>query len=83
MNREKTVYLTVHYINGESYEFELTPEPGQQASLAGHILKGNEIILELEDRVVVIPMENVQAIEISPPPENLPDTTIRNVRQVD
>ncbi|MGC9525235.1 MAG: hypothetical protein ACP5D7_06800 [Limnospira sp.] len=82
MNREKTVYLTVHYINGESYEFEWTPQPGQQGSLT-QFLQGNEIILELEDRVVVIPMENVQAMEISPPPENLPDTTIRNVRQVD
>lgn len=86
MSKLTPISLTVHYINGESYQFEFMPQQTLQGSPINplqQILGSHEIIIELEDRLLVIPMENIQAIEISPPPSILPDTAIRNAEQVD
>lgn len=85
MSKLSPIYLTVHYINGESYEFEFMPQQTLQGSAVTplqQILGSHEIIIQLEDRVLVIPMENIQAIEISPPPTILPDIAIRNAQQI-
>jgi hypothetical protein len=38
------------------------------------------LILELEDRLLVIPFQNVEYIEVAPSPDKLPSNAIRNVR---
>ncbi|MEL7034836.1 MAG: hypothetical protein AAFO04_04360 [Cyanobacteria bacterium J06592_8] len=82
----RTVRLTVRYVNGESHCFEFETPQEEKALLASHIqrvLNSKELMLEVGDRLLVIPMQNVQTIELSPIPLKLPDIVIRNVRQVD
>lgn len=83
INESRTVRLTIRYINGESDYFEFDSPQEETATLASHIqrvLNSKELMLELGDRLLVIPMQNVQIIELSPVPLKLPDLVICNVR---
>ena len=80
------VMLTIRYMNGEYHSFEFRSNQEEKVMLASHIqrvLNAKELMLELEDRLLVIPMQNVQTIEISPLPAKLPDIVIRGVRQLE
>jgi hypothetical protein len=46
------------------------------------MLKANQILLELEDRFLIIPLQNVLSIEISPPPVKFPKNTVKDVRLI-
>ena len=85
VQESRTVRLTVRYTNGETDCFEFDSPQEEKAVLASHIervLTSKELMLEVGDRLLVIPMQNVQAIEVSPVPLKLPDTVIRSVRRV-
>ena len=89
MNANSFLTLTIKYLDGHSELFEI-PHLIQDPLAAGNLVKlmekrigQNNLSLELGDRVKIIPMHTVRYIEISPVPEKLPDTVIRNVRQLD
>ena len=76
--------MTIHFVNGKEIKFEFPPKEDQYSigALIQEALKANQILLELEDRAVFIPFQNVQQVEISPPPQKMPPITIRNAVQV-
>lgn len=76
--------LTIRYNNGnvQKFEYARMEDASSAASRIQEVLKGNQVLLELEDRFMIIPMQNIQSIEVSPPPEKLPPSAIRNVRLV-
>ncbi len=85
--KETIVSLTIRYINGVEQHFEFIPQVGVggQVNLASRIERSfttDPLVLELEDRVLFIPLANVQNIEISPIPAKLPEASILNVRKV-
>ncbi len=89
MNTHSHLTLTIKYLDGRSEIFEI-PLLVQDPLAAGNLVKLMEkrigqdyLALELGDRVKIIPMHTVQCVEFSPAPKKLPDTVIRNVRQLD
>jgi hypothetical protein len=80
------ITLKIYYMNGNHESFEFFPNPDvsklNTVSRIHKILDSQQIILELPDQVVVIPMSSIQKIEISPVPEKLPDNAIRDVRAI-
>ena len=84
MNDETKGILTVRYVNGNEEKFEYTrmEDTLNIASQVQEFLKGNQILLELEDRFLIIPLQNVQSIEVSPPPAKLPSNALKNVRLI-
>ena len=84
MKEETKAEVTILYTNGTKQKFEF-PRQEDTYNIAARIheaLKANQILLELEDRVLVIPFQNIQSLEIKPPPAKLPPNAIRNVRIV-
>ncbi len=74
--------LTIRYINGTEQRFEY-PRLEETYNIVGRmqeILKSNQALLELGDSLLIIPFQNIQSIEISPPPDKLPTNALRNVR---
>jgi len=75
----------IHYVDGSKDEFVFT-RSDSEAELALKRLQdamhSNLLLLRLSDRLLVIPIHNVRKIEIKPPPANLPDTAIHNVRLI-
>jgi len=84
MNDEAKGILTIRYVNGNEEKFEYTPmeDTLNIASQVQEFLKGNQILLELEDRFLIIPLQNIQSIEVSPPPGKLPSNVLKNVRVI-
>ncbi|MGB3513288.1 MAG: hypothetical protein WBA93_29555 [Microcoleaceae cyanobacterium] len=79
--------LTVRYISGVEQKFEFTPEVQSNltklASYLQKLLNSRELMIELEDRLLIIPFQNIESLEISPPPPKMPDVTFRNARLID
>ncbi len=84
MNDGAKGILTIRYMNGteQKFEYTRTEDALNVASRIQDVLKGNQLLLELEDRFLIIPMSNIQSIEVSPPPAKLPPNTLRNVRLI-
>lgn len=76
--------LTVHYTDGTEQRFEYArgKEDVNLAAVVEEALKSNQLVVELQDRMLVIPMQNVKTVEVSPPPSKLPRFVIRNAMLV-
>lgn len=76
--------MTIRYVNGNENRFEFTrvDDTMNVATRIKEVLSANQIMLELEDRVLIIPLQNDQIIEVSPSLEKLPPNVMRNVRLV-
>ncbi len=76
--------LTVHYTDGTEQRFEYgrAKEDVNLAGVVEEALKSNQLVVELQDRMLVIPMQNVKTVEVSPPPSKLPRFVIRNAMLV-
>ncbi len=80
MFEENTGMLTVHYTDGTEQRFEYTraKEDVNLAAVVQEALKSSQLVIELQDRMLVIPMQSIKTIEVSPPPSKLPRFVIRN-----
>ena len=87
-NQERIIDLTIHYTNGKQQHYQFSaPEGtvGEQATLGTRLhkmLTADPIILELADKLVVIPVHNIQSIEISPIPSKLPEGVLHPMREI-
>ncbi|MEG4169844.1 MULTISPECIES: hypothetical protein [unclassified Microcoleus] len=87
-NQEGIINLTIHYTNGKQQHFQFSaPEGtvGEQATLGTRLhkmLTADPVILELADKLVVIPVHNIQSIEISPVPPKLPEGVLYPMREI-
>ena len=86
--QDRIITLTIRYTNGKEQHFEFISPEGtvaEQANLGTRLQKmltADPIIIELADKLVVIPVHNIQSIEISPVPPKLPEGVIHPMREV-
>jgi hypothetical protein len=81
-----TVQITVTFNNGAVQTYALTErqtDPVQMASRLKNLMEASTFSLELEDRLVIIPMYNIRMIEVSPAPDKLPDLVLKQAVQID
>lgn len=80
MFEENTGMLTVHYTDGTEQRFEYTraKEDVNLAAVVQEALKSSQLVIELQDKMLVIPMQSIKTIEVSPPPSKLPRFVLRN-----
>ena len=81
MNADKKRFCNINFVDGESLRFTYEPaHPDEYMSMSlaiEEMSKSNKLIFNIEDRLVIVPMNNVRSIEISPSPTNLPTTVIK------
>ena len=87
MSDENRGIMTIRYVNGTEQKFEYARFKDNSdilsaASRIQDMLKANQILFELEDRFLIIPLQNVLSIEVSPPPVKVPQNTVKNVRLI-
>lgn len=76
--------LTIRFVNGSEQKFEFT-HLEESLSIAQRVqdaLNANQLLLELEDRLLVVPFQNILTVEVSPPPPKVRGNVLRNVRLV-
>ncbi|MEG3974046.1 hypothetical protein QT970_05415 [Microcoleus sp. herbarium8] len=87
-NQDRIITLTLNYTNGKQQEFEFISSAervGEQANLGTRLhkfLTADPIIIELADKLVVIPIHNIESLEISPIPSKLPDGVFHSMREI-
>jgi len=76
--------LSVYYTNGKVQWFEFTraDDTANIGTRIQEIIKGNQLILDLDNKTLIIPFTSIQYIEISPPIQKLPMTAIKDIRQI-
>jgi hypothetical protein len=76
--------LSVYFTNGKVQWFEFTraEDTANVGSRIQEIMKSNQLILDLEDKTLIIPFASIQYIEIAPPLQKLPLTAIKDIRQI-
>lgn len=85
MQKTNTGILKIHYIDGSEMQVEYVREE-EVSSIATRIekaIESDEVLIELEDRLLVVPLNNLKYIEITPPPPKLPKFTIRHARLIE
>ena len=77
--------ITVRYNDGTEECFELLPahriDAANMASRLHEVLGASHLMLQLEEEMLVIPMQSIRSISITPLPPRLPKETILGVRR--
>jgi hypothetical protein len=84
MEKTNTGTLKIHYNDGSDMQVEYVrqEEVSNIATRIAEAIESNELLIELEDKLLVIPLNNIKYIEISPAPPKLPKFAIRNARLI-
>jgi hypothetical protein len=79
------VHCTISFVDGTHLKL-VWPRPEEpDARLSGmleKILTNESIAVEVEGRLMIIPVNNIKTMEVSPAPEKLPAMVIRDARMV-
>jgi len=84
MNQETKSFLTIRYTNGteQKFEFMVQEKSSSMATRIQNALNANQLILELEDKVLVVPFQSIQYMELMPLPDKLPPIALKGVRLI-
>ena len=81
MSSQAKRFSKINFIDGESMRFTYEAVNEDDVSSIGRAIQemsqSNNIVFSLEGKLIVIPMNNVRSIEISPSPTNLPNSVIK------
>jgi hypothetical protein len=71
--------MIIHFIDGSKklLEFPAQAADAVSADKIKEVLESRHLALEAEGALVVIPLENVKYIQVSPAPKKLPSGVIR------
>ena len=85
MSEGRKVRFIIRYVDGTKHKFEYIQEEDRldTASRIQQALSANQVLLDLGDRILIVPFQNIKSIEISPPPAKLPGTAVRGVQLVE
>jgi len=73
-------YLTIYFIDGSEMSLTFPKQGGNPLLLAKRVqeaLDADQLAIETGDKLLVIPKSNVKYFQMSPIPEELPETVIR------
>ncbi len=84
MEKSNTGILKIHYTDGSEMQVEYVrkEEVSNIATRIEKAIESNEVLIELEDRLLVVPLNNLKYIEVVPAPPKLPKFTIRHARLI-
>jgi len=76
-------FLTIHYNDGSKLSLTFPQQADDFSQIASRVQKAldaNQLAIEVDGELFVIPMSNVKYLQVNPAPPKLPDTVIRNAR---
>lgn len=85
MDEKSVGQLKINYVNGSDQLFEYEradlndPTVGK---LMQECIQSRMLVLNLEESTLFVPFDNVQSIEVSPPPVKIPAIAVRKARKI-
>ena len=77
--------VTIHLVHGESIKFEVNLSAAKEYSLGDdieHALLRNAMAIELDNKLIMVPYNNIKYVECDPAPSVLPLNMIRGARRL-
>lgn len=72
MGEAMRITVTVRHLDGKEKMFEFQHGEGMPDNYVAEIIKDGMLMVELDDRLVMIPLEGVEYLEFSPKPLIMP-----------
>jgi hypothetical protein len=85
MQNPSDITFSVHLISGDPIVFKIDATQDRQRNAGARIEQGmnaNYIGVELDGKLIIIPTNNIQKIEISPAPTALISHVVKNAKSV-
>jgi hypothetical protein len=85
MQNPSEITFSVHLISGDPIVFKIDATQDRQRNAGARIEQGmnaNYIGVELDGKLIIIPTNNIQKIEISPAPTALISHVVKNAKSV-
>ena len=85
MAERRKAKMIVRYVDGQSNTIVFSQPVGDlnATKRIEEAMEAKCLILEMADRVLLIPIHQIKSIEVSPPPDKLPTYAIRGVSIVE
>ena len=77
---EQNRFLTVYFLDGSDLSITFPKQSGNPLLLAKRVqsaLEADQITIEIDGELMMIPKSSVKYLTVSPLPEELPETVIR------
>ena len=74
-------FLNIHFIDGSKLSVTFPQQSDDFSQISSRVqkaLEANQLAIEIDGELCVIPMNNIKYLQVNPAPEKLPDTVIRN-----
>jgi len=74
-------FLTIHFNDNSQLSVTFPQQTGDFNQIASRVQKAldaNQLAIEIDGELFVIPMNNVKYLQVNPAPEKLPDIVIRS-----
>jgi hypothetical protein len=81
----KEIIITIHFIDGEILKLSVTPTDAKMIGVSDDIeraLQRNAMAVEIDNKLKIIPYDNVRYVDIDPAPDGLPLTVIQGAKQL-
>jgi hypothetical protein len=83
----KIAHMVIHFMDGTKIVFKYFDLADTEASMIASKVKKaldqDKIVVQTYDSVIVIPVANIKYIQVTPPPDALPDGILKNAEIVD
>lgn len=83
----RTVGLLVRFMDGSKLTLRYPKQAGNDAAtIVANVrkaLEADRLLVEVDGNLLFIPLSNVKYLQVTPAPEALPSTVLRNARLVD
>ncbi len=79
-------FLTVYFLDGSDMSINFPKQPGNPLLLAKRVqaaLDADQVTIEIDGQLMMIPKSSVKYMTVSPVPEELPETIIQGGRFVE
>ncbi len=83
----RTVGLVVRFMDGSKLTLRYPKQAGNDAAtIVANVrkaLEADRLLVEVDGNLLFIPLSNVKYLQVTPAPDALPSTVLRNARLVD
>jgi len=83
----RTVGLLVRFMDGSKLTLRYPKQAGNDAAtIVANVrkaLEADRLLVEVDGNLLFIPLSNVKYLQVTPAPDALPSTVLRNARLVD
>jgi len=76
--------MTVKYTNGNTqmFQFPRQAEANQAGTRINEVMAGGNLLIDLGDSTMLIPLSSVESVTVSPSPEALPKNAVRDAQLI-